>query len=60
MARAYFKLAEIHSSLGSDPEEQKMCKDVALEYSKKAYTDLNFGEEYEEANFNLLVPWMLW
>ena len=60
IARAYFKLGEIQASLGSDPETQKKYKNAAVEYRKKAYTDLSPGDEYKEANFNLLVPWMLW
>ena len=60
IARACFKLAEIHASLGSDPKTQKKWNDAAMEYCNKAFTDLSPGDEYEEANFSLLVPWMLW
>lgn len=60
IARTYFKLAEIYASLGPGPEMQKKCNGAAVEYRKKAYTDLSPGDEYEEANFNLLVPWVLW
>lgn len=60
LARAYFKLSEIHAKPGSDLETQKRCKETAISYRSKAYTDLSPGQEYSEENFNLLVPWMLW
>jgi len=60
IARAYFKLSEVHATLGSDSETQKRYREAAVSYRSKADTDLNPGEEYSEENFNLLVPWMLW
>ncbi|PGH04886.1 hypothetical protein AJ80_08435 [Polytolypa hystricis UAMH7299] len=59
MARAYFKLWELHGKLGSDSETRKRCKEAALSYRSQARTELNPGEEYSEQSFGLLVPWKL-
>ncbi|PGH05348.1 hypothetical protein AJ79_06817 [Helicocarpus griseus UAMH5409] len=60
IGRAYFKLSQIHTKMGSDMDTQKQCKEAAISYRSKAYTDLNPGDDYSEESFNLLVPWMLW
>ena len=58
LARANFKMAQIHAALGNSNEE-KSCMEAARKLRSEACTE-NSSIDDSEHGYNSLVPWMLW